>query len=232
MSRVLFPPPESADENGLVAIGGDLRPERLLVAYANGIFPWPHDGFPLLWFSPDPRTVIEPRLAHVGRSLRKRIRHCDCEVRADTAFDDVVRACSTAPRPGQEGTWITAPMIEAYSRLHALGYAHSVECWMLGRLAGGLYGVSLGGGFFGESMFAKADDASKIAMVTLLGNLAHWGFDLLDCQVSTPHVERFGAQSWTRARFLDALRETLKRETRRGPWVLPLPPRDAMERLH
>lgn len=229
--ELVFPPPEGATREGVVAIGGDLRPERLLLAYSQGIFPWPSDGLPLLWFSPHPRWLIEPKHAHVPRSLKKRMRTVDYEVRCDTAFEAVIRACGAAPRPGQDGTWITDEIVAGYCELHAQGFAHSIECWQDGRLVGGLYGVSLGGAFFGESMFAVAPDASKIAFVTLLGNLAHWGFSIVDCQVRTDHLVRFGAVGWPRKKFLAALRTTLEAETRRGPWRFELDPLVAVERL-
>ncbi|RMH42571.1 MAG: leucyl/phenylalanyl-tRNA--protein transferase [Deltaproteobacteria bacterium] len=218
--RVVFPPPELADESGILAVGGDLRPERLLLAYANGIFPWPHEGLPLLWHSPDPRMVLEIGALHVPRSLRKRMRRGTYTVTLDTAFDEVIRRCADTPRPGQSGTWITPNMVEAYTELHHLGFAHSAEAWLDGQLAGGLYGVSLGGAFFGESMFAAAPDASKVAFVTLVDQLARWEFDLVDCQVHTDHLARFGATLWPRARYLERLRECLRKPTRRGAWQI------------
>ncbi|MDQ3031435.1 MAG: leucyl/phenylalanyl-tRNA--protein transferase [Myxococcota bacterium] len=228
---LVFPPPEGASREGVVAIGGDLSAERLLLAYAQGIFPWPSEGMPLLWFSPDPRFVLELSCAHVGRSLRKRARRGGFEIRCDTAFREVMQGCKRAYRPGQHGTWITRDMIDGYEALHARGYAHSVECWIDGALAGGLYGVSLGTAFFGESMFAVEPDASKLAFATLLGNLAHWGFDLVDCQVRTDHLERFGAQDWPRRKFLGTLRTSLQGPTRKGPWRFELDPVAALERL-
>jgi leucyl/phenylalanyl-tRNA--protein transferase len=229
--ELVFPPPEGATREGVVAIGGDLRPERILLGYSQGIFPWPSPGLPLLWFSPHPRWVIEPEKTHVARSLRKRMRKADYEVRCDTAFDAVIRACSAAPRPGQDGTWITDEMITAYGTLHRQGFAHSIECWMQGQLVGGLYGVSLGRAFFGESMFAVAPDASKIAFATLCGNLAHWGFSIVDCQVKTEHLARFGAVAWPRKKFLTSLRTALEAETRKGPWQFELTPLVALGRL-
>jgi leucyl/phenylalanyl-tRNA--protein transferase len=228
---IAFPPPERASPEGIVAIGGDASPERLLAAYRTGIFPWPHEGLPLLWFSPDPRFVLPPEQAHLPRSLRKRIRRGEYDVRTDTAFEAVMRACSHVPRPGQDGTWITEELVAGYTRLHALGYAHSVEAWRDGLLCGGLYGVSLGGMFFGESMFAHAPDASKVAFVALLGNLAAWGFDLVDCQAYTKHLERFGAVEWRRRRFLRLLRASLEKPTRVGPWRFDLSPAEALARL-
>jgi leucyl/phenylalanyl-tRNA--protein transferase len=216
--QLAFPPPDHAEESGLLAVGGDLRPERLLLAYSLGIFPWYHEGIPILWYSPDPRNVLEPDGLVVSRSLRKAIRRAPYRVTLDTAFGEVIRACARVPRPGQDGTWITSDMIRAYDRLHELGYAHSVEAWRDDELVGGLYGVSLGAAFFGESMFARADDASKIAFVALVEQLARWGVELIDCQVHTEHLERFGAVEWPRERFLAALAAALEKPTRGGPW--------------
>lgn len=218
--EIAFPDPREAEPGGLLAIGGDLSPQRLLLAYARGIFPWYSEGEPILWFSPDPRLVLRPSRLRVPRSLRKRLRRPVHEVRADTAFERVVCGCSRAPRRPGEGTWITRDMIEAYCRLHELGFAHSVETWQDGELVGGLYGVSLGSAFFGESMFSARPDASKIALVALTRQLEAWGFDLIDCQVRTEHLLRFGAEEWPRERFLRALEDCLKPETRRGIWNL------------
>jgi leucyl/phenylalanyl-tRNA--protein transferase len=219
-ARLAFPPPELADESGLLAVGGDLRPERLLLAYSLGIFPWYSDGLPILWYSPDPRLVLEGPALVVPRSLKKTLRRGQYRVTFDTAFDKVIRACADAPRPGQHGTWITEDMVRAYRRLHELGYAHSAEAWLDGELAGGLYGVSLGAGFFGESMFSRADDASKVAFVTLVEQLGRWGIDLIDCQVHTDHLARFGAVEWPRERFLARLASALEKPTRSGQWRL------------
>jgi len=219
--RLLFPPPHLAEESGLLAVGGDLRPERLVLAYAAGIFPWYNDESPILWHSPDPRMVLVAPEVQVGRSLAKVMRRGTYTVRLDTAFRAVVEACAATPRPGQDGTWITRSMIDAYDELHRRGVAHSAEAWQDGELCGGLYGVSLGGAFFGESMFARAPDASKVAFVTLVQQLVRWGIDLVDCQVHTEHLARFGAEEWPRARFLAALDEALKKPTRSGPWRLP-----------
>jgi len=212
-----FPDPRDADAQGLLAWGGDLGAERLLSAYASGVFPW-FDEPPILWFSPDPRMVLLPRDLHVGRTLRRSIARGGYEVRFDTRFEDVIRACAQVPRPGQSGTWITQEMIEAYVALHELGFAHSAEAYEAGELVGGCYGVSLGRSFFGESMFAHRSDASKVAFVALVQRLEAWEFDLVDCQVHTSHLERFGAREWPRARFLDALAASLQRPTRRGRW--------------
>ncbi|MBJ19048.1 MAG: leucyl/phenylalanyl-tRNA--protein transferase [bacterium] len=221
-----FPDPRGADARGLLAHGGDLAPERLLSAYAQGIFPW-YDEDPILWFSPDPRMVLRPAELHVGRSLAKRERAAPYAIKMDAAFRDVIRACRDVPRPGQDGTWINEDMIEAYCELHRLGFAHSVEAWLADehsggeeRLVGGLYGISLGRAFFGESMFAHAPDASKIAFTTLVGMLDGWNFEFVDCQVWTEHLARFGATEWDRDKFLDALDQAIEGETRRGPWAL------------
>jgi leucyl/phenylalanyl-tRNA---protein transferase len=219
-ARLAFPPPELADESGLLAVGGDLKPERLLLAYSLGIFPWYSDGLPILWYSPDPRLVLESRDLVVSRTLKKTLRRGRYRVTLDTAFDRVIRACADAPRPGQHGTWITEDMLRAYRRLHELGFAHSAEAWLDGELAGGLYGVSLGAGFFGESMFARADDASKVAFVLLVEQLGRWGIDLIDCQVHTEHLARFGAVVWPRERFLARLAAALEKPTRSGRWRL------------
>jgi len=223
--RLIFPPPELAEENGVLCVGGDVSVDRLILAYSSGIFPWPHEGLPLLWHSPDPRTILVPKDLHVGRSLEKSMRRGHYEVRLDTAFRQVMRGCSNKERPNQDGTWITDEMIEGYVALHRRGLAHSIEAWRGEELVGGLYGVSLGGAFFGESMFADAPDASKVAFATLVRQLDRWGFDFVDCQVHTEHLERFGALEWPRTRFLAALKKALKKRTRVGPWQLdPLAP--------
>jgi leucyl/phenylalanyl-tRNA--protein transferase len=228
---LVFPPPEGASREGVVAVGGDFRPERLMLAYAQGIFPWPTEGMPLLWFSPNPRFVLFPSETHVPRSLKKVIKRGGFEVRVDTAFEQVIDACAAAPREGQRGTWITDELRAGYLELHRLGYAHSIECWIDGALAGGLYGVSLGRVFFGESMFAKAPDASKIAFATLLGNLVHWDFAMVDCQVYTDHLDRFGALDVPRREFLATLRVALGAPTRQGKWTFPLDPIAALAKL-
>lgn len=216
----LFPPPEDADESGLLAVGGDLRPERLITAYALGIFPWYSEGQPILWHSPDPRFVLEPSGFHLPRSLKKELNRGTYGVRFDTAFAQVIDACAKVKRPGQRGTWITREMRQAYLQLHELGFAHSIESFdASGKLVGGLYGVSLGGAFFGESMFAHAPDASKVAFARLVERLTEWGFTLVDCQQETEHLARFGAMPWPRARFLASLDAALKLPTRKGPWT-------------
>jgi leucyl/phenylalanyl-tRNA---protein transferase len=215
--RLIFPPPELA-EDGLLAVGGDLSPDRLLLAYATGIFPWYDEGQPIHWHSPDPRLVLPAGELHVPRSLERTLRRGAFRITFDTSFGPVVDACASAPRPLQHGTWITGEMRRAYKRLHRLGYAHSAEAWRGDRLAGGLYGVSLGGAFFGESMFAREPDASKVAFVSLVRQLQLWGITLIDCQVATEHLGRFGAREWPRQRFLAALAKALEHPTRRGGW--------------
>lgn len=217
---LVFPPADAAEPGGLLAVGGDLAPERLLLAYASGIFPWYDDELPILWHSPDPRMVLRPGELRLSRSLRRRIRQAPYRVQLDGAFEAVIRACAAAPRKDQSGTWITADMIDAYVELAALGYAHCAEAWVEDELVGGLYGVSLGGCFFGESMFTLRADASKLAFVVLARQLEAWDFDLIDCQVHTRHLARFGATEWSRRRFLRALRRSLERPTRRGAWRL------------
>ena len=217
--EVLFPDPELADPSGLLAIGGDLQPQRLLQAYASGIFPWYSDGQPILWHSPDPRFVLFPGELRVSRSLRQAIRKGRYDISLDTAFEDVIRCCAKTHRPGQEGTWITNEMEEGYLELHRLGFAHSVEAWQDGELVGGLYGVSLGSIFFGESMFANRDDASKVAFVALVEQLIRWEFTLVDAQVHTDHLERFGTSEIPRSQYLTLLREALDSPTRRGTWA-------------
>jgi len=262
-----FPPVEAASPEGLLAIGGDLRPERLLEAYRHGIFPWYSDDQPILWWSPDPRAVLIPAKLKVSRSLRKTLRRGTFRVSLDQAFGAVMNACAgprhsgtykcrerhdcadaggTAPRmaeadscreqgpkatPGAlaedagsdrgsqpSGTWITPEMRDAYARLHALGYAHSVEVWYDDQLVGGLYGVALGAAFFGESMFSHATDASKVALVHLVHQLEAWGYTLVDCQVASAHLFSLGAEEIPRADFLTRLAQALAQPGRRPPW--------------
>ena len=227
--RIFFPPTSWASPDGVLAIGGQPDPETLKEAYGRGIFPWPHEGWPLLWFCPDPRFVLIPEEAHVSRSLRKVMRRGTYEVRADTAFRDVISRCAGKPRPGQDGTWITKDMVAGYTALHEEGLAHSIEAWKDSRLVGGLYGISMGAVFFGESMFADEPDASKVAFATLLANLVRWRFALVDCQSYTDHLARFGAEDWPRARFLRLLKKALREPTRQGPWTLEVGPIEAAE---
>ncbi|HKQ84992.1 MAG TPA: leucyl/phenylalanyl-tRNA--protein transferase [Steroidobacteraceae bacterium] len=197
-----FPPVERAlkEPSGLLAAGGDLSPTRLLAAYRRGIFPWYSAGQPILWWSPDPRAVLYPQALKISRSFAKTLRNRGYETRIDTAFDTVIRACgSTRLRPG--GTWLSPEMTAAYQRLHELGYAHSIETWLDGRLAGGLYGVSLGRVFFGESMFSTERDASKVALKRLCDECMHREVAVIDCQMETPHLMSLGASLMTRAEF-------------------------------
>jgi leucyl/phenylalanyl-tRNA--protein transferase len=223
---LVFPPLEQA-EDGLLAVGGDLSPERLLVAYRSGIFPWYDESLPILWHSPDPRCVLPVDRLHVGRTLRRVVARRTYEIRYDTAFERVIRACQKTPRPGQDGTWITEEMARAYVVLHRMGYAHSIEAWLDGELAGGLYGVSLGRIFFGESMFAWKSNASKVALVHLAERVGRWGFSLIDAQVPTPHTVAMGAEEWPRSRFIDVLQREVVHPTRRGSWTAGDPPLEA-----
>ncbi|HYQ81060.1 MAG TPA: leucyl/phenylalanyl-tRNA--protein transferase [Anaeromyxobacteraceae bacterium] len=216
----VFPDPALAEPDGLLAAGGDLSVERLLAAYAAGVFPWYSEGLPILWWSPDPRLVLFPAELHVSRSLLRTLRSERFQVRADTAFERVIRRCAGQRRPGQDGTWITSEMIDAYLRLHRRGVAHSFEAWDGEALAGGLYGVSLGAAFFGESMFADRPDASKVAFVRSVEWLAARGFQMVDCQVRTAHLQRFGAREIPRREFLARLARALERPTLRGRWQL------------
>lgn len=218
-SDLRFPPVEQASPDGLLAVGGDLRQERLLEAYRHGIFPWYSNDQPILWWSPDPRTVLFPDKLHISRSLKRSLRPDIFSVTLDTKFREVMLGCA-GPRPQYPdgGTWITAEMLEAYTRLHKLGYAHSVETWQEVELVGGLYGVALGGAFFAESMFTRVPDASKVALVFLVRQLHAWGFRIIDCQQSSPHVMSFGAEEIPRRNFLDHLATALKLPDRRGHW--------------
>lgn len=202
----VFPPPDLAEPNGLLAVGGDLSPERLLLAYAMGIFPWFNESDPILWWSPDPRFILEFDELRISRSLAKLLRRGTFEVTFDRAFAEVIAACGKTQRPGQEGSWITAEMVQSYQRLHKLGHAHSVEVWRSGNLAGGLYGVCLGRCFFGESMFFRVPNASKVAFVSLVEHLKARQFELLDCQMPTTHLASLGAREIPREEFLRRLR--------------------------
>jgi leucyl/phenylalanyl-tRNA--protein transferase len=207
-----FPPADAADRaDGLLAIGGDLSVERLLLAYRSGIFPWTAEGDFIPWYSPPWRMMLAPSAVRVSRSLARVLRRGDFEVRYDTAFDEVMAGCAEAPRAGQDGTWITAQMQLAYRELHRLGHAHSAEAWRGGELAGGLYGVTVGAAFCGESMFARRTNASKVAFVTLLRALDELGYTLVDCQVYTPHLASLGATEWPRRAYLRRLRAALAR---------------------
>jgi leucyl/phenylalanyl-tRNA--protein transferase len=214
-----FPPVQSAlrDPNGLLAAGGELSSERLLEAYRRGIFPWFSEGDPILWWSPDPRMVLFPEELRISRSLAKTLRNRRYEVRFDSAFDEVIAGCA-GPRSREAGTWITDEMIAAYRALHALGWAHSAETWIDGALAGGLYGVAVGQVFFGESMFSRSADASKIALVALVAHLKSADFRLIDCQMRTQHLESLGAREIPRRRFSRLLEELIHYPRSPGSW--------------
>jgi len=214
-----FPPVRSAlaEPNGLLAAGGDLSPERLLEGYRRGIFPWYSEGDPILWWSPDPRMVLFPDEFKVSRSLGKTLRNRRYETRFDSAFEEVIASCA-APREGAPGTWIGEAMIDAYLELHRLGHAHSVETWIDGELAGGLYGVAMGRVFFGESMFSRARDASKIALSALVAHLKSDRFGLIDCQMHTRHLETLGAREIARTRFSRLLQELIHYPRSPGTW--------------
>jgi leucyl/phenylalanyl-tRNA--protein transferase len=207
-----------AIEEGLLAVGGDLSIERLVQAYRQGIFPWYSEDDPILWWSPDPRLVLYPEAIHVSRSLRKLIHRNRFTVTLDRAFGRVIRACAGNRGPDHPGTWIVPEMITAYERLHAVGLAHSVEAWEGDALAGGLYGVSLGGCFFGESMFTRVTNASKVALVRLAEGLRQEGFGLIDCQVTSEHLIHFGARELPRRQFMQELQNVLNQSTRQGLW--------------
>jgi leucyl/phenylalanyl-tRNA--protein transferase len=215
---LIFPNPEWATPTGLLAVGGDLSAPRLLLAYRLGVFPWYGPGDPILWWSPPRRCVIEPARFHVSRSLRRLLRQARFTVTFDQAFPRVIQACADSRHARQQETWITPEMIDAYCALHDLGFAHSAEAWRAGRLVGGIYGVSLGRAFFGESMFKYETDASKVAFATLAQQLAEWKFTLIDCQITNPHLLRLGAHEIPRAQFLRQLAQALRFPTRQGKW--------------
>ncbi len=208
---LVFPPPYLADEDGLLAVGGDLSCERLLLAYSMGIFPWYIKSSPIFWWSPDPRLVLFPEELHVSRSLKQIIKKQIFTITTDKAFEEVIRNCATIKRRGSKGTWLTEEMIDAYIDLHRLNYAHSCESWYNGELVGGLYGVAIGGVFFGESMFTKMSNASKVAFVKTVESLKSWGFVIIDCQVQTKHLMSFGARLISRKQFLKILDEAIKK---------------------
>ena len=211
MDSLSFPPTFNAlkDPDGLLAVGGDLSPERLICAYKQGIFPWYSDGQPILWWTPDPRTVLAPNALHIGRTLKKLINKRPYKITVDRAFSRVISLCETIPRNGETGTWITEEVRAAYMSLHNHGIAHSIEAWSDTELVGGLYGVSLGRVFFGESMFSRASGASKIAFVTLVRQLQLWNFTLIDCQIYTDYLASFGAEQISRTDFESVLKESI-----------------------
>ncbi len=217
--KASFPPPHFSEGDGLLAVGGDLSEERLVKAYYMGIFPWYSDPDPILWWSPDPRLVLFPSELRVSRRLRRTIRSGTFRVTMDTAFEQVIQSCAEIPRKHEKGTWITPEMVAAYCRLHTAGFAHSVEAWSEGRLAGGLYGVAIGRCFFGESMFSNQSNASKVAFVELVEYLHKKKFRLIDCQVTTTHLKNFGAREIPRAEFLNILEALREKPSLRGRWL-------------
>lgn len=214
-----FPPPQLATKDGLLAVGGDLSKERLILAYRMGIFPWFSDGDPILWWSPDPRLVLYPSEIKISRTLQKIIKKNVFSVTLDTAFDAVITQCAQIRLQQNQGTWIVKDMIDAYCKLHSAGYAHSMEVWQQEELAGGIYGVSLGKCFFGESMFSRVSNASNVALVKLAKYLSELSFDLIDCQVPTEHLIRFGARKIPRKLFLNQLEISLNAPTQKGKWI-------------
>jgi leucyl/phenylalanyl-tRNA--protein transferase len=215
-----FPPAELAlrSPDGLLAVGGDLSCERLLNAYTKGIFPWYSQGQPILWWSPDPRMVFHTDAVRLSARFKRSLRHCRWQIRADTAFRQVMTACASSPRPGQDGTWITDEMLEAYARLHAAGHAHSVEVWDQQALVGGIYGVAIGRMFFGESMFSGRSGGSKIALAALAMRLHQWGWPLIDAQVENPHLLSLGAKHCPRSSFLEQATRLVRQEDSAQPW--------------
>ena len=218
IDELIFPPPDHAGPDGLLAVGGDLSSERLLLAYKLGIFPWYSEGQPILWWSPDPRLVLELEKFHISRRLRQILNQGAFKVTFDNAFESVIRACAAVPRRGQDGTWITPEMQAAYIRLHELGFAHSAESWFEGELVGGIYGVSLGRCFFGESMFSAKSNASKVALAVLVRQLKVWGFHMIDAQVTTEHLLSLGAKEIPRSLFFKRLEKALAFPTKKGKW--------------
>jgi len=218
--EIAFPPPHLASPEGLLAIGGDLSRERLLTAYKLGIFPWYSDGQPIMWWSPDPRLVLYPGEIRISKSLKRTIGKGIFHITMDKAFGEVIKGCAGVRRPNENGTWIVPEMMDAYRDLHESGFAHSVEAWIDGVLVGGLYGISLGRCFFGESMFSVMSDASKVAFVKLVEHLTRHSFGLVDCQVPTDHLIRFGAREISREQFMVKLERSLKEPSLRGKWQM------------
>lgn len=226
-----FPPPQTASPEGIVATGGNLSPGMLVSAYSQGLFPWYSELEPILWWSPDPRFVLFFENLHISSSMKKVLKRNEFSLTFDTAFREVISACGKAERPDQGGTWITPEMIEGYTALHGLGLAHSLEVWQSGALAGGLYGVSLGKCFFGESMFTKVSNASKTAFIYLAKTLEEAGFLFIDSQVANPHMETLGAVNIPREEYLSLLRQGLQYPTKRGTWSGLFPKRNTSEIL-
>lgn len=216
--ELVFPSPHLARSDGLLALGGDLSVNRLILAYSTGIFPWSMESEPILWWSPDPRLVLFPNEISISKSLKKVIEKKRFRVTMDTAFHQVIRECAQVRTCKNEGTWITHDMIVAYSHLHDIGLAHSVEAWHNEELAGGLYGVSLGRCFFGESMFTRVANASKVALVSLVDHLKEKAFDMVDCQITSEHLKRFGAREIPRSLFLALLKKSLQAPASSGVW--------------
>jgi leucyl/phenylalanyl-tRNA--protein transferase len=216
--QIIFPPVDLAERSGILAVGGDLSSERLIEAYRRGIFPWYSDGDPIIWWSPDPRFVLFPGEIYISKTMRQVLRRKIFEISCDRDFREVMRGCQ-GPRKREKGTWITEEMVEAYVRLHESGLAHSIEAWQNGELAGGLYGISLGRCFFGESMFTRISNASKAAFITLSMRLRELGFVIIDCQVYTSHLESLGARHIPREEYIAILEEGLKYETLQGSWA-------------
>jgi leucyl/phenylalanyl-tRNA--protein transferase len=219
---IKFPPPHLASEDGLLAVGGDLSQKRLLLAYRMGIFPWFSNNEPILWWSPDPRLVLYPHEIKISKTLKKILKKEVFKVTMDLAFNEVINQCARVRLKKNQGTWIIEEIIEAYCQLHESGFAHSVEVWRQGELAGGLYGVSLGKCFFGESMFTRISNASNVGLVKLVEHLKELSFDMIDCQVTTGHLIRFGAREIPRTLFLKQLEKSLTAPTRKGKWCFSI----------
>lgn len=213
-----FPSARFAEPDGLLCVGGDLSPKRLLLAYEKGIFPWFSENEPLLWWSPDPRLVLFPENIHISKSLKKKIKKSPFDIKIDNAFEETIQSCAFVRKNQGGGTWIIPEMVAAYTKLYHLGYAHSIEAWHDNKLVGGLYGVCLGGSFFGESMFASESDASKIALVALADLLKKSNFDLIDCQVTTQHLVDMGAVEIPRSTFLSIIKKSVKRKMDKNLW--------------
>ena len=218
--KLQFPPVHLATDDGLLAVGGDLSPERLLLAYRFGIFPWFSEGDPILWWSPSPRLILELDELKISKRLQRTLRQKLFEVTMDSAFVQVITRCSDRPRRDQHDTWITSEMITAYTHLHDLGFAHSVECWQDGKIVGGLYGIAMGGVFFGESMFSAVADSSKVALVSLTKKLIQWDFDFIDCQIKNDHLLRLGAKEIAGELFRKRLAVSVDRPGKYGKWNL------------
>lgn len=219
---LVFPDPNQSDESGLLAVGGDLRADRLLLAYEQGIFPWYSDDQPLMWWSPDPRCVLRPKRVRISKSMKAVMKKKRFRITVDTCFEDVMTACMKAKRD-DDGTWINPELVASYTELHRLGVGHSVEVWEEDELVGGLYGLSLGDMFFGESMFTSVSNASKLAFIHLCRGLEEWGFSWIDCQIENPHLTTLGAVTMERSKFLEHLRQGLTVATRKGPWTTTFP---------